>query len=168
MKPPLWEPPSGPYLPVIRGVPWQQRGKHCVFPSALCVSASLKTPGTSITATSQEETISSTIAVAVGGVSGPFGCRSSGTSRGSAALEERGRDVLWGRVVGQRASEAASAYLIRSRPSGKKINRRACCYCRARGRAATRAQHNIYTAGPGRHTTSRTHAQPSAHIPEHM
>lgn len=41
-----------------------------------------------------------------------------------------------------------SAYLIRSRPSGRKINSRACCYCRARGRAVTRAQHNIYTAGP--------------------
>lgn len=45
-------------------------------------------------------------------------------------------------------SEAASAYLIRSRPSGRKINIRACCYCTARGRAVTRAQHNIYTAGP--------------------
>lgn len=44
-------------------------------------------------------------------------------------------------------SEAVSAYLIRSRPSGRKINIWACCYCRARGRAVTRAQHNIYTAG---------------------
>lgn len=44
-------------------------------------------------------------------------------------------------------SEAVSAYLMRIRPSGRKINSQACCYCRARGRAATRAQHNIYTAG---------------------
>lgn len=43
--------------------------------------------------------------------------------------------------------KAVSAYLIRSRPSGRKINSRACCYCRAGGRAVTGAQHNIYTAG---------------------
>lgn len=42
---------------------------------------------------------------------------------------------------------AASAYLIRSRPLGRKINSRACCYRRIRGRAFTRAQHNIYSAG---------------------
>lgn len=40
-----------------------------------------------------------------------------------------------------------SAYLIRSRPSGRKINSLACCYCRAGGRVVTRAQHNIYTIG---------------------
>lgn len=48
-----------------------------------------------------------------------------------------------------------SAYLIRSRPSGRKINSRACCYWRVRGRAVTRAQHNIYTLGPT-HTQTLT------------
>lgn len=69
--------------------------------------------------------------------------------------EESGRYVRC--VVGQRAWEAVSAYLIRSRPSGRKINSRARCYCTARGRAATRAQHNIYTAGPAHsHTDTLT------------
>lgn len=65
-----------------------------------------------------------------------------------------------GRPLGARGwtagSEAASAYLIRSRPSGRKINSRACCYCRARGRAVTRAQHSVYTA-VHTHTHSSRH-----------
>lgn len=52
--------------------------------------------------------------------------------------------------AGQRAGRQLFAYLIRSRPSGRKINSLARCYCSAGGRAATRAQHNIYTVGPRR------------------
>lgn len=52
--------------------------------------------------------------------------------------------------AGQQAGRQLSAYLIRSRPSGRKINSLARCYCSAGGRAATRAQHNIYTVGPRR------------------
>lgn len=55
-----------------------------------------------------------------------------------------------GRTAGR---GAVSAYLIRSRPLGRKINSRACCYCGDRGRALTRAQHNIYSAAATRTNT---------------
>lgn len=60
--------------------------------------------------------------------------RVGGTSCGSAGADRQ-------------AGRQLSAYLIRSRPSGRKINSLARCYCSAGGRAATRAQHNIYTVG---------------------
>lgn len=59
-------------------------------------------------------------------------------------------------VVGQRGCGAASAYLIRSRPLRRKINSRACCYRGVRGRALTRAQHNIYSADTQTHTHPHT------------
>lgn len=58
---------------------------------------------------------------------------------------------------------AVSAYLIRSRPLGRKINSRACCYCGIRGRALTRAQHNIYSDG-----ATHTHTHTWRHMYLHL
>lgn len=71
-----------------------------------------------------------------------------------------------------RPGRQRSAYLIRSRPSGRKINSVALCYCSAGGRAATRAQHNIYTvvarrALAGARSAYTCHAFRDAHTAAH-
>lgn len=82
-------------------------------------------------------------------VTGSFGCQSSCRSRDLTVWQPAGKweGYPLGACGWTAGLEAVSAYLIRSRPSGRKTNSRACYYCRARGRAVTRAQHNIYTAG---------------------
>lgn len=85
------------------------------------------------------------------------------SASGPSSQSPRGVEAEWAAFpLGVRGwtagKEAVSAYLIRSRPSGRKINSRACCYCGASGRAFTRAQHNIYTAG-------ETYTHSAAHLP---
>lgn len=79
------------------------------------------------------------------------GAGALGTSSGIVRAEWAGHPGgARGRTAG---CGAVSAYLIRSRPLGRKINSRACCYCGDRGRALTRAQHNIYSAAATRTNT---------------